>query len=199
MADRLAALMAHFPVNAQVFNTGALCGINTVEGDGTHGQLHLVSRGAVEVRYGKETLHVERPSLLLFPRPLTHHFVTDPVRVAVMVCASLSFEGGASNYRDGYQCPPVNWGINTDRKRGFFAKVAEVTGEGGHLRLVGVADEERRRAGEQRHHQDHAVMADLAQRQPGIAERAHRARRHCGPAGDEGTTVKCLRHSNPSS
>jgi AraC-like DNA-binding protein len=97
MADRLAALMAHFPVNAQVFNTGALCGINTVEGDGTHGQLHLVRSGAVEVRYGKETLHVERPSLLLFPRPLTHHFVTDPERGADMVCASLSFEGGAGN------------------------------------------------------------------------------------------------------
>ncbi|WP_235578658.1 AraC family ligand binding domain-containing protein, partial [Rhodanobacter sp. Root627] len=68
---------------------GALCGINTVEGDGTHGQLHLVRSGAVEVRYGKETLHVERPSLLLFPRPLTHHFVTDPERGADMVCANL--------------------------------------------------------------------------------------------------------------
>ena len=31
------------------------------------------------------------------------------------------FDPGESNYRDGYQCPPVNWGINTDRKRAFFA------------------------------------------------------------------------------
>ncbi|MBS1855187.1 MAG: hypothetical protein JST11_07465 [Acidobacteria bacterium] len=38
------------------------------------------------------------------------------------------FEPGASNYRDGYQCPPVNWGINTERKRQFFAKVKEITG-----------------------------------------------------------------------
>src|SRR5262249_30292879 len=28
---------------------------------------------------------------------------------------------------DGYQSPPVNWGINTDRKRAFFALLAQVT------------------------------------------------------------------------
>ncbi len=39
------------------------------------------------------------------------------------------FDPGASNYRDGYQCPPVNWGLNTDRKRAFFSLVKEITGE----------------------------------------------------------------------
>jgi hypothetical protein len=29
---------------------------------------------------------------------------------------------------EGYQCPPVNWGIDTERKRQFFTKLAEVTG-----------------------------------------------------------------------
>jgi hypothetical protein len=38
------------------------------------------------------------------------------------------FDPGASNYSDGYQCPPVNWGINTDRKRAFFNLVKNVTG-----------------------------------------------------------------------
>jgi hypothetical protein len=38
------------------------------------------------------------------------------------------FDPGESNYRDGYQCPPVNWGLNTDRKRAFFGKVQEITG-----------------------------------------------------------------------
>jgi AraC-like ligand binding domain. len=78
MADRLAALMTHFPMRAQVFNTGPLCGINTLQSDGVHGQLHLIRRGEVEVRYGRETLHVTQPSLLLFPRPLTHRFITAP-------------------------------------------------------------------------------------------------------------------------
>lgn len=39
------------------------------------------------------------------------------------------FDPGKSNYTDGYQCPPVNWGINTPRKRAFFAKLREITGE----------------------------------------------------------------------
>jgi hypothetical protein len=38
------------------------------------------------------------------------------------------FDPGASDYSDGYQCPPVNWGINTERKRAFFRLLKEVTG-----------------------------------------------------------------------
>lgn len=97
MADRLEALMAHFPVTAQVFNAGPLCGINTLDSDGVHGQLHLVRSGTVEIHYGPQSLLVERPSLLLFARPLTHRFVTDAERGADMVCANLSFEGGADS------------------------------------------------------------------------------------------------------
>lgn len=40
------------------------------------------------------------------------------------------FEPGLSNYTDGYQCPPVNWGLNTERKREFFAKAKEIAGPG---------------------------------------------------------------------
>ncbi|UVO18301.1 AraC family transcriptional regulator [Stutzerimonas stutzeri] len=97
MADRLAALMTHFPMRAQVFNTGPLCGINTLQSDGVHGQLHLIRRGEVEVRYGRETLHVTQPSLLLFPRPLTHRFIIAPGCEVDMVCANLTFEGGGAN------------------------------------------------------------------------------------------------------
>ncbi len=38
------------------------------------------------------------------------------------------FDPGKSDYVDGHQCPPVNWGINTERKRQFFTKLKEVTG-----------------------------------------------------------------------
>jgi dienelactone hydrolase len=38
------------------------------------------------------------------------------------------FDPGESNYRDGHQSPPVEWGINTERKRAFFALVREMTG-----------------------------------------------------------------------
>lgn len=97
MADRLAALMTHFPVAARVFNAGPLCGTNTVEDDGHHGQLHLVREGAVDVVHGGQTLRVIRPSLLLYPRPMAHRFVTDPRHGADLVCAHLAFEGGAGH------------------------------------------------------------------------------------------------------
>ncbi len=35
---------------------------------------------------------------------------------------------GESNYRDGFQNPPVNWGLNTERKKSFFALLREITG-----------------------------------------------------------------------
>jgi len=38
------------------------------------------------------------------------------------------FDPGASDYNSGYQCPPVRWDINTDRKKAFFAKVRQITG-----------------------------------------------------------------------
>jgi hypothetical protein len=38
------------------------------------------------------------------------------------------FDPGASDYSDGYQCPPVNWGINTERKKAFFNLLKKVTG-----------------------------------------------------------------------
>lgn len=38
------------------------------------------------------------------------------------------FDPGKSDYSDGYQCPPVNWGISTPRKKEFYEKLKEVTG-----------------------------------------------------------------------
>ena len=38
------------------------------------------------------------------------------------------FDPGKNNYEDGYQSPPVRWDINTERKRGFFKLLSEMTG-----------------------------------------------------------------------
>lgn len=38
------------------------------------------------------------------------------------------FDPGENNYRDGYQSPPVDWRINTERKRAFFDLVETMTG-----------------------------------------------------------------------
>jgi len=38
------------------------------------------------------------------------------------------FDPGKNNYVDGYQSPPVNWGINTERKKNFFKLLTEIAG-----------------------------------------------------------------------
>lgn len=43
-------------------------------------------------------------------------------------CSWGYFDPGKSNYQDGYQSPPVNWGLNTERKRGFFELCKRITG-----------------------------------------------------------------------
>lgn len=98
MTDRLAALLDHFSVEARVFNTGPLCGINIVGGDSDAGQLHLVRDGHVEVHNGDGSrCSVGQPSLLLYPRPLQHRFITDPARGADFCCADVRFGDGAVN------------------------------------------------------------------------------------------------------
>jgi hypothetical protein len=39
------------------------------------------------------------------------------------------FDPGRNNYADGYQSVPVRWDINTGRKKAFFAKIREITGQ----------------------------------------------------------------------
>jgi AraC-like DNA-binding protein len=98
MPDRLAALLGHFAVSARTFQAGALCGINSLDGKDPYGQLHLIREGDVEVRHGKgAALRITQPSLLLYPRPMAHRFVTDRKKGADFVCAHLSFEGGTAN------------------------------------------------------------------------------------------------------
>lgn len=97
MADRLDALFTHFAVTARMFNSGPLCGINDID-EPEVGHLHVVREGRVEVRHGGGlAVEVDEPTLLLYPRPMPHRFITDPVQGAALYCARLRFEGGASN------------------------------------------------------------------------------------------------------
>jgi AraC-like DNA-binding protein len=98
MADRLEALLNHFAVRARMFHSGALCGINDLAANGDLGQLHLVRSGPITVSHaGEPPVHVTDPSLLLYPRPLAHRFVSDAKRGADMACANLQFDGGVAN------------------------------------------------------------------------------------------------------
>ncbi|MGO1070470.1 cupin domain-containing protein [Lysobacter sp. CA199] len=98
MTDRLEALLERFSASARLFHAGALCGINDLVPELGAGQLHLVHGGVVEVVNGGEPgLRIDTPSLLLYPRPMAHRFITDAERGADLACANLHFEGGAAN------------------------------------------------------------------------------------------------------
>lgn len=97
MVDRLQALLNHFSVSARTFQLGPLCGINSLSGEEPYGQLHLVKAGTVEVWHGPAlAFDIQEPSLLFYPRPKAHRFVTDSERGADFVCAQIAFEGGAA-------------------------------------------------------------------------------------------------------
>lgn len=112
MVDRLAVLLERFSVSAQVFHAGVLCGINELTASDGLGQLHLVRRGPIEVINAGEPPHlVEVPSLLLYPRTLSHRFVTDPATGAELACANLRFDSGAASpiaaALPGFVCLPL--------------------------------------------------------------------------------------------
>lgn len=98
MVDRLQSLLSRFAVSAEVFHAGPLCGINDLPADGERGQLHLIREGQVRVEHADgSVLQIDQPSVLLYPRPMAHRFVTDPQRGADFACAHLQFESAGNN------------------------------------------------------------------------------------------------------
>ena len=66
-----------------------------------------------------------RPMPILFNEDDHFDFEKDKNNMmsAINAYASWGFlECGDNNYRDGYQSPPVNWGINTPLKKYLFEK-----------------------------------------------------------------------------
>lgn len=96
--DRLDTLLHRFSVTARMFHSGPLCGVTDFYAQEDLGQLHLIKHGVVHVDYGKRkrTL-VDVPSIVFYPRPLRHRFITDRETGADMACANVSFNMGSMN------------------------------------------------------------------------------------------------------
>lgn len=93
--DRLQGLLERFRPHAQMFHSGPLCGLSDFAALPDLGQLHLVRAGRVLARHAGHGEHeVCEPSLLFYPRPLAHRFVTDPEHGADMACAQVRLGGG---------------------------------------------------------------------------------------------------------
>lgn len=96
--DRLATLLQHFAVSARMFHSGPLCGINDFAPQQGLGQLHLVQQGRLRIEHLQQApIELERPSLLFYPRPMHHRFITDARDGAALACAHLQFGDGGDN------------------------------------------------------------------------------------------------------
>ncbi|HEY6644295.1 AraC family transcriptional regulator [Povalibacter sp.] len=96
--DRLDALLQRFSVTARMFHAGALCGITEYPATPDVGQLHLIRRGPVQAQHGSRRREdIEVPSVVFYPRPLRHKFITDKRSGADLACAHVLFNAAAIN------------------------------------------------------------------------------------------------------
>lgn len=100
--DRLSGILERFRVQAQLHHSGALCGLNHFDACEGHGYLHVLRRGRLKVshpgaRNVPKSMSFNEPTLLLYPRPLTHRFHNPPVEGSDFTCARLNFDGGSYN------------------------------------------------------------------------------------------------------
>jgi AraC-like DNA-binding protein len=95
--DRLESLLERFSVSAQMFHSGPLCGITEFPRNGEFGQLHVVKGGRVAVQHERKQVSIEVPSIVFYPRPMRHRFVTDKRAGADMTCANVAFNAGSIN------------------------------------------------------------------------------------------------------
>jgi AraC-like DNA-binding protein len=100
--DRLSALLDRFRVRAQLFHSGALCGLTRFDARAGHGYLHVLRRGRMAVTHAARSgapkrLELDEPTLLFYPRPIDHAFHNPPREGADFTCAQLAFDGGADH------------------------------------------------------------------------------------------------------
>ncbi|WP_199423705.1 AraC family transcriptional regulator [Actinotalea solisilvae] len=100
--DRLSSLLERFRVRTTTFHTGPLCGVTTFAAQPGRGFLHVLRRGSMEITHrdaAGRLVHrrIDRPSLLLYPRPLEHSFRHAPTAESDFACAALDVEGGPTH------------------------------------------------------------------------------------------------------
>jgi AraC-like DNA-binding protein len=97
--DRLSSLLERFRVKAHLFHHGPLCGVTHYAAMPGRGFLHVMRRGEMQVTHrarggAPRRIVVKEPSLLFYPRPLSHDFHNAPEEGSDFTCAAVEFEGG---------------------------------------------------------------------------------------------------------
>jgi AraC-like DNA-binding protein len=97
--DRLSDLLDRFRVQATLFHEGPLCGRTVFEAQPNRAFVHVLRRGDLVIEHPRSTglktrVTVHEPSLILYPRSVSHTFVNPPCEGADFTCAELRFDGG---------------------------------------------------------------------------------------------------------
>lgn len=100
--DRLSSLLERFSVRAHLFHNGPLCGVTHFDALPGRAFLHVLRRGHMVIKHRPKAgpprrVVVSEPSLVFYPRPLSHDFHNAPAEGSDFTCASLEFEGGESH------------------------------------------------------------------------------------------------------
>ena len=96
--DRLSTLLSHFGVSAGTFHSGTFCGTTGFDGNQHSGHLHLLKAGELNLKLADERdIPLNTPTLIFFPRPYRHRLFAPEASDTQLVCASLTFDGGAGN------------------------------------------------------------------------------------------------------
>ena len=93
--DRLSPLFARFSLSADVFYSGALCGVVDFPNDRGIGMLHVLRRGSLRVIHANgERVEVVAPTLLFYRQASVHRFEVDDPAGCDLVCAHIEFGSG---------------------------------------------------------------------------------------------------------
>lgn len=94
--DRLAGLLRYYSLSARVFHSGAFCGQHHYAAP--HGYIHLVRRGPITAYSSvHEALLITEPSLLFYPRVVSHRFDGAAGDTAEVLCAEVDLGASAGN------------------------------------------------------------------------------------------------------
>jgi AraC-like DNA-binding protein len=100
--DRLSPLLERFRVHTRLSFSGEMCGVHTFAKAGNKAYLHVLRSGSMQVSHTKAKgvptrISLSEPTLIFYPKPLTHHFHNAPRDGSDFTCAEIEFQGGWSH------------------------------------------------------------------------------------------------------
>lgn len=88
--DKLSHLLQSLEINADVFFSGNLCGIQSFDDNQESGFLHLVQSGSLTLKTAQEhSLQMHAGSVIFFPNGISHQIEIAKSEDAQMICAAI--------------------------------------------------------------------------------------------------------------